>query len=60
VEVAVKRKNAAGEAATVTLSAPAMKVEKVQTHVLRFDNAATPDQLKLRDAWLNTACKKKE
>jgi len=60
VEVAVKRKNAAGEGTTVTLTAPAMKVEKVQTHILRFDSAATSDQLKVRDAWLNTACKSKD
>jgi predicted metalloprotease with PDZ domain len=60
VEVAVKRKNAGGDAGAVILSAPAMKVEKVQTHLLRLDNAATPDQLRLRDAWLNTGCKRKD
>jgi hypothetical protein len=27
-------------------------VEVVETHVLRFDADATPEQLALRDAWL--------
>ncbi|MEP7377143.1 MAG: peptidase M61 [Chitinophagaceae bacterium] len=57
IDVIVKRKNANGEMAAVTLSAPAMKVEKIQLHLLRFDKSATTDQLKLRNAWLNTACK---
>ena len=58
VEVAVKRKTAGSDAATVVLSAPAMKVDRVQTHILRLDGAATPDEVKLREAWLNTGCRK--
>ena len=59
VEVTVKRKNTAGDSGTLVLSAPAMKVERVQSHVLRLNNEATPDQQKLRDAWFNTGCKSK-
>jgi predicted metalloprotease with PDZ domain len=42
----------------VTLSAPAVRVSKSEQHVLEFDTAATAEQLKLRDAWLNTQCRK--
>lgn len=57
VEVAVKRKNANGEMGTVVLSAPAMKIERTQLHILRFDKNVTANQVKLRNAWLNTACR---
>jgi len=57
VEVIVKRKTANGEMGNVTLSAPAIKIERTQAHVLRFDKNATADQLKLRNTWLNTSCK---
>lgn len=48
ITVEVKRK-----ARLVTLSAPAMKVEKAKLHQLKFDPNATGEQLKLRKAWLN-------
>jgi len=57
VEVAVSRKNPAGEPNIVMLSAPAMKVEKTQSHILRIDNAASPEQIKLRETWLNKGCR---
>jgi len=38
----------------LTLSAPALKVEKPKLHQLKFDGQATPEQLKLRRVWLNT------
>jgi predicted metalloprotease with PDZ domain len=57
IEVIVKRKNANGEMAPVSLSAPAVKVERTQYHLLRFDKNATAEQIKLRNTWLNTACK---
>jgi hypothetical protein len=50
----VSRKNDKGKAETITLTAPAMKVNKDKLHQLRFDPGATPEQLKLRKAWLNT------
>jgi predicted metalloprotease with PDZ domain len=55
--VKVKRKNAAGELETVILSAPATKISKTDEHMLEFE---TPDeeQLKIRNAWLNSPCKK--
>ena len=56
VDVVVKRKNANGETGNVTLSAPAIKIERIQAHVLRFDKNAPADQLKLRNTWLNTSC----
>lgn len=57
VTVIVKRKSAAGSIDTVTLSAPAAKVKKTEEHVLEFDPNATPEQLKIRNAWLNS-CKR--
>jgi predicted metalloprotease with PDZ domain len=53
VSITVKRKNAQGTMETVTLSAPAMKVEKTVLHQLIIDPNATPEQLALRRAWLN-------
>jgi PDZ domain-containing secreted protein len=57
VEVAVRRKNPAGEPGIAMLSALAMKVEKTQSHILRLDNAASPEQIKLRETWLNKGCR---
>jgi predicted metalloprotease with PDZ domain len=58
VTVVVKRKNEAGETASVTLSAPAMKVTKTEQHVLELNAGATAEQLKIRNAWLNMPCGK--
>jgi predicted metalloprotease with PDZ domain len=54
VKVGVKRKMENGQTELLTLSAPAMKVEKPAVHQLKFDTNATPEQLKLRKVWLNT------
>jgi len=56
IEVVVKRKNAANEFVAVVLSAPAMKIERTQLHVLRMNKNATAEQIKIRNAWLNIAC----
>ena len=56
IEVMVNRKNANGETKAVVLSAPAMKVERAQLHLLQMDKNATPEQVKLRNTWLNTTC----
>ena len=53
VMVVVRRKNAAGNIETITLSAPAMLVDKPKLHQLRFDPNASEGQLKLRNVWLN-------
>jgi predicted metalloprotease with PDZ domain len=53
VSITVRRKNAQDKVETIVLTAPAMKVEKVLLHKLRFDPNATEEQLKLRKAWLN-------
>ena len=53
VTMIVKRKNANGEMETVTLTAPAMKIKKTEEHILGFNTAATPQQIKIRNAWLN-------
>jgi predicted metalloprotease with PDZ domain len=58
LNVIVKRKNAAGEVETVTLSAPAVQVAKIDEHLLELDAAATPAQLKVRQGWLNGPCTK--
>ena len=54
VTVVVRRKTPQGQMELVTLSAAAMKVEKIKLHLLKFDGHATPEQLALRKAWLNT------
>ncbi|HUR65250.1 MAG TPA: hypothetical protein VMZ03_02765 [Chitinophagaceae bacterium] len=54
VTVVVKRKNAKGQTESVTLSAPAMMVDKPKLHQLRFDPNTSAEQLALRKAWLNS------
>jgi predicted metalloprotease with PDZ domain len=56
IEVVVKRKNAQNEWVPVVLSAPAMKIERTQLHVVRMNKNATAEQIKIRNAWLNIAC----
>lgn len=58
VTVVVKRKNAEGKEEDVTLSAPAQKIMKTEEHLLELDETATKEQLKVRNAWLNTTCTK--
>lgn len=53
INVKIKRTDAAGKTELVTLSAPAVKVEKTRKHVLRFIPNPTASQLKVRNAWLN-------
>lgn len=57
VKVEVLRKDDKGGLQTVILSAPAMKVKKTEEHVLEFDST-TAEQLRVRNAWLNTPCNK--
>ncbi len=56
--VKVKRKNDAGQEEMVTLAAPVAKVAKTEENLLELDEAATADQLKVRNAWLNQPCSK--
>lgn len=53
VVIKVKRKNTSGQMETITLSAPAEKVEKTKKNILRFSANPTEEQLKIRKAWLN-------
>lgn len=53
INVKVSRKNASGVAEMITLSAPAVKIDKQRKHVLRFMPNPTAAQLKVRNAWLN-------
>lgn len=53
ITIKVNRKNASGQMETVALSAPATKIDKQRMHVLRFSDNPTPEQLKIRNAWLN-------
>jgi predicted metalloprotease with PDZ domain len=48
----VLRKNESGQLKEVKLTAPVIKIEKVKKHVMQFKTSATPEQLKLREAWL--------
>lgn len=56
--VKVKRKNDTGQEEMVTLAAPVVKVAKTEENLLELDAAATADQLKVRNAWLNQPCTK--
>ena len=58
VTVIVRRKKENGDSALVTLSAPAMKIEKPRRHQLKWDDQATPEQVKLRGEWMNMEKKK--
>jgi predicted metalloprotease with PDZ domain len=51
--VKVKRKEE-----MVTLSAPAIRIPKVDEHVLEFEKQPTAEQLAIRQAWLNQPCSK--
>jgi predicted metalloprotease with PDZ domain len=53
ITIKVKRKNVNGVMELQTLAAPAMKVEKQRKHVLRFMNNTDPEQIQIRNAWLN-------
>ena len=56
VTVIVSRKNAAGKSDHVTLTAPAMKVDKTRTYILRMNKNASAEQVRLRNTWLNIKC----
>jgi hypothetical protein len=53
LNIKVNRKNASGKTELITLSAPAVKIERQRKHVLRFISDPTATQLKIRNAWLN-------
>ena len=57
LNVKVNRKNADGITETVTLSAPATKIKLTEEHILEFETP-NEEQLKIRNAWLNSPCKK--
>lgn len=56
ITVIVSRKNAAGKSEQVTLTAPAVKVDKTREHLVRMNKNPAIEQLKLRNAWLNIKC----
>ncbi|MGZ8516317.1 MAG: M61 family metallopeptidase [Chitinophagaceae bacterium] len=51
--IVVKRTMANGQTELVSLTAPALKMEKPKLHQLKFDPKASPEQLLLRKTWLN-------
>ncbi len=53
INIRVNRKNAEGIMELITLSAPAVKIDKTRKHMLRFIPNPTAAQLKIRNAWLN-------
>lgn len=57
VVVTVKRKLKKGKTGTVTLSAPAEKVDKIILHQLVINEHPSEEQLKIRKAWLGSACR---
>ncbi len=54
VEMVVRRE-VEGELTEVTLSAPAMAVEVIEEHALRFVENPTETQVKIRETWLSAA-----
>jgi hypothetical protein len=48
----VLRKNDKGESKEVELSTTVIPIELVRKHIIKFNEAATPEQLALRNAWL--------
>lgn len=58
VKIVVRRSVANGQPQLVTLTAPAVLVDKPKLHQLKFDEQATPEQLKLRGAWMTGSPKK--
>jgi len=53
INIKVNRKSADGKIELLTLSAPAVKIDKTRKHVLRFIPNPSAAQLKVRNAWLN-------
>ncbi len=53
LNIKVNRKNEEGKTELISLSAPAVKIDKTRKHVLRFIPNPTAAQLKIRNAWLN-------
>ncbi|MEO6541293.1 MAG: peptidase M61 [Ferruginibacter sp.] len=53
VNIKVNRKDANGKIELITLSAPAVKIDKTRKHVLRFVSNPTAAQLRVRNAWLH-------
>jgi predicted metalloprotease with PDZ domain len=53
VTVVVNRKNSTGNIEAVTLTAPAIMIDKPKLHQLKFDSKATLEQQQLRKTWLN-------
>jgi hypothetical protein len=53
MKVKVKRLNAQGQAEEKLLQGNIAKVEKKRKHVLRFMTNPTPEQLRIRNVWLN-------
>ena len=51
--VKVNRKDAEGKTEMISLSAPAVKIDKERKHVLKFIANPSAAELKIRNAWLN-------
>ena len=58
VKVGVKRKGEDGQLTTITLSAPAKKVETTVRHQLKINPNPTPAQLAVRNAWWGKCTRK--
>lgn len=58
VKIVVRRGDAGSQPQLVNLTAPAIMVDNPKLHQLKFDEQATPEQVKLRGAWVNESAKK--
>jgi predicted metalloprotease with PDZ domain len=57
MQVTVLRKNNDGKEEAVILKAPAKKIATTKEFILRMNPNPTPEQLKLRNKWLNQNCR---
>ena len=57
LKVTVKRKDAAGKESIVELSAAAKKLPRTREHILRWMSNPSPQQVALKNKWLNVGCK---
>lgn len=53
MNVQVIRKRTSGIADTILLTAPASKIEKERKYMMKFNSNPSPQQLKIRNVWLN-------
>ena len=57
IRLTIKRKDTDGKEKVVELSAPAKKIPRTREHILRWMSNPSPQQVALKNKWLNIGCK---